>query len=952
MPLKQLKKRTYGYVKEQGTKVRRLRKERFASWNKRRIMTWLIGLTAIGFLFLTIFVAWVSKDLPDPDRLTDRAVAQSTKIYDRTGEVLLYEIFADQRRTIIELDQVPKHLVNGVIATEDTKFYEHYGIRPLSIARAVVYGIFTNRRIAGTSTLTQQLVKNAILTNERSLTRKIKEAILSVRLEQKYTKDQILKIYFNEIPYGSTNYGVESAAQSYFGKKASELNLAESATLAGIPQSPTVYLNNPERLKTRRDFVLRRMQEEGYITEEEKNEAQAQPLELKQRYTDIKAPHFVLSMREQLVKQFGETLVDTGGLKVITTLDWDKQQIAEKTIKDIGETVLKQANGNNAALVSLDPKTGQILSMVGSKNFFDPEINGQFNVVTLGRRQPGSSIKPIFYAAAFEKGYTPNTVLFDVLTNFSQGGTPYIPRNYDLSERGPISMRRALQGSLNIPAVQTLYLVGVDKAIEFANKLGYTKFNKDTVGLSLVLGGGEVNMIEHATAFGVFANNGVKHDQITGILKVEDPTGDTLYEWKNKKGEQVISKELAATMSNVLSDDASRAFVFGTNSVLTLPGRPAAAKTGTTNGYVDAWTVGYTPQLVTAVWAGNTDNSPMKAGFGGSMVAGKIWHDYMVEALKDAPVEQFPAPPEIKTDKPILNGSLDGAVTVKVNKVTGKIATSSTPESYIVEKTYLLPHSILYYVDKDNPQGPAPEHPENDPQFQAWENAIQDWIKRRKEKEPNWDVSFEEPPKEYDDAYSLELIPTLEVVYPAASSTITTRQIDTDIRVTAPRGVTKVTYQIDGKYVGVEENHPFNLHYYADSLDPGNHVLTITVFDDVGNRLSQDVPFTFAGDQTQASVQFTNMPGTINTNQFPFSITLSPIKPEQLSSVHLYAERWSTGNDRIEIGTINSFTNLFENKMVVKWNSAPTPANWVIKTEIKRTDGSTSQGPSVNVTVK
>lgn len=951
MPIKQLKKRTYGYIAKQRNRLQKMKAEK-KPFSKKRILKWCLGLFVAGSIFLVIFTAVISRDLPDPDRLTDRTVAQSTKIYDRTGQHLLYEIYADERRTIIELDQIPKALINGVIATEDKKFYEHMGIRPLSILRAFVYGVFTKQRIAGTSTLTQQLVKNAILTDERSLTRKVKEAVLSVRLEQKYTKDQILKIYFNEIPYGSTNYGVEAAAQSYFGKKASELDLAESATLAGIPKAPTTYLNDLEKLKTRRDFVLRRMFEEGYITEEEKNKAQEKTLEIKQRYTDIKAPHFVLHTREQLVKQFGETLVDTGGLKVITTLDWEKQQLAEKAIKEVGDTVLKQAGGNNAALVSMDPKTGQILAMVGSRDFYDKSINGQFNVATLGRRQPGSSIKPIIYAAAFEKGYTPNTILYDVVTNFSLGGKPYTPHNYDLSEHGPTTMRRALQGSLNIPAVQTLYLVGVDKAIEFANRMGYKEFNKDTVGLSLVLGGGEVNMIEHAAAFGVFANGGVKPEENATILKVEDSKGNTLYEWKNKKGKQVVTPELAALMSNVLSDDASRAYIFGAGSVLTLPGRPAAAKTGTTNGYVDAWTVGYTPQLVTAVWAGNTDNSPMKAGFGGSMVAGKMWNEYMKEALKNEPVVGFPAPPAIHADKAILNGALNGGVTLKVNKVTGKLATSSTPEKYIVDRTYMLPHSILHYVDKDNPTGPYPEHPENDPQYAVWEGAIQSWITRKKEKDPNWEISFEEPPKDFDDAYSLELIPTLEVVVPAASSTLSSRQIDTDIRVSAPRGVKKVKYQIDGVYVGVEEEHPFNLHYFASNLEPGAHMLTITVEDDIGNQISEDVPFGLSAEDVQPNIMFNNVPSNISVQNFPLNISLSPVKADKISSVRIFAEPWSAEGTPVEIANIDSFANLFENKMIIKWESAPLTGNWIIKSEIKKTDGSSVFGGSVNVSVK
>ncbi|KKS70963.1 MAG: hypothetical protein UV42_C0039G0001, partial [Candidatus Magasanikbacteria bacterium GW2011_GWE2_42_7] len=817
----------------------------FRKGNGKRTFKILLVLFVLGLIGAVGLVVWASKDLPDPNKLSDRQIAQSTKIYDRTGEHILYEVFEDQKRTLITLEELPDYLVQGVIATEDTKFYEHHGIRPLSIVRAVVYGLLPGRRVEGTSTLTQQLVKNAILTSERRYSRKLKEFILSIRLEQVYTKDQILQIYFNEIPYGSTNYGVESAAQSYFGKSASDLTLAEAATLAGLPQQPSRFLNDLDRLKERRNFVLRRMSEEGYITEAEKSVAQAEPLNLDVSYSNIDAPHFVLYVKEKLVEDYGEQLVDTGGLKVITSLDWEKQQIAEQVIEDVGTPKLEEAGANNTSLVAMDPKTGHILAMVGSKDYYDDSIKGQFNVATLGKRQPGSSFKPIIYAAAFEKGYTPNTILYDVVTNFASAGNSYTPKNYDLSEHGPVTMRQALQGSLNIPAVKTLYLVGEKKGVDFAERLGYTTLGEGDFGLSLVLGGGEVRLLDHVGAYATFANDGVRHTPVS-ILKIEDNKGEILYEWKQDKGEKVLEKNITDTLSNVLSDDAARAYTFGAGGVLTLPGRPVAAKTGTTNGYVDAWAIGYTPSLVAGVWAGNTDNTAMKRGYGGSIVAAPIWNAFMKQSLEGSSVESFAGAPEIKTDKPVLNGSTGGGITLKVDEITGKIATSSTPEQYIVERTYIQPHSILHYVIKDDPQGSTPEDPAADPQYNIWEQAIQDWIVRKQAADPEWNLSFEEPPTEYDDAHSLELIPSLEVVYPAASSTIYSRQIDTDIRVSAPRGVTKVTYQLDGVYVGVVREHPFNLHYYAQGLAEGTHLLKVIVEDDIGNKLTKDVPFTLA----------------------------------------------------------------------------------------------------------
>ncbi len=906
-------------------------------------MTFSMLLVTIGALFIvgTIYTIWISRSLPDPNRLTDRHIAQSTKIYDRTGEHILYEIFTDQRRTIIDIEDIPKNVINGVIATEDTTFYQHHGIRPLSILRAFVVGTFTSKRVAGTSTLTQQLVKNAILTDERSISRKIKEAILSLRLEQKYSKEQILKIYFNEIPYGSTNYGVEAAAQNYFGKSAKDLNLQESASLAGLPKAPSRYLRDKDALKERRNFVLRRMFEEGYITEEEKNNAQNEPVTLEQTFDNIKAPHFVLYVKEQLSDLFGENIVASGGLKVITTLDWQKQEAAQKTVDETGAKVLKEAGANNTAITALDPKTGQILAMVGSADFYNDAINGQFNVATLGKRQPGSSFKPIIYAAAFEKGYTADTILFDVGTDFDLGGQTYRPQNYDLQERGPVTIRQALQGSLNIPAVQAMYLVGTKKAVTFAERLGYTTLSEGSFGLSLVLGGGEVKMIDHANAYSAFANGGIKNE-VTSILSITDSKGDSLYEWKKKKGEQVIKPEIAALVSNVLSDDAARAYVFGAGGVLTLPGRPVAAKTGTTNNYIDAWTVGYTPSIVSVVWAGNTNNAPMKAGFGGSMVAARIWNAFMKEAIKNDPVENFPEPPKNEAQKPILRGSSGGGITLKVNKVTGKIASDVTPPELIVERSYLQPHSILHYVNKDDPQGPGPTNPGDDPQYQNWENAIQSWIARRKEKDPTWEYSAEEPPTEIDDAYSLELIPTLEVIIPAADSALSSRQIDTDIRVTAPRGVKQVRYRIDAMWVDVVKEHPFNLHYFATELVPGAHTMTIIVEDDIGNTLEKTIPFTLNVADTLPSATFQESSITVGQAQFPRTFLLNHSKLDQIKTVRIYKQR-SGGSDKSTIATISEFSNLFDNKILVKWNDYPGSGSWQLIAEVELLDGSKQQ---------
>jgi len=914
---------------------------------KRKFFLGLTAIFVVGFLITTIAVAWVSRDLPDPDKLSDSITSQSTKIYDRTGTHLLYEIYADQKRTIVPLDQVPKQLINAVIATEDTKFYEHKGIRPLSILRAFVYGIFTNRRIAGTSTLTQQLIKNAILTNERSVLRKIKEAILAIRLEQKYTKEQILKIYFNTIPYGSTNYGVETAAQSYFGKHVSDLTLAESATLAGLPQAPSRYLNDLDALKERRNFVLRRMFEEKYITAEEKTAAQAEPLNLELRYTNIQAPHFVLYVKEQLVEKYGETKVDTGGLKVITTLDWDKQQIADKVIETDSSSTLAKAGANNAAFVAMDPKTGQILAMVGSQNFDNDDIKGKFNVVTKGKRQPGSSFKPIIYAAAFEKGYTPETVLFDVSTNFAMSGKPYQPKNYDGKEYGPVTMRQALQGSLNIPAVQTLYLVGPKKGVEMAQRLGYSTLNEGEFGLTLVLGGGEVKLLEHVAAYATFANNGTYHKPVS-ILKVEDSDGTILEENKPETGKEVLDPKITAIVSNVLSDDNARAYIFGANGVLTLPGRPVAVKTGTTNDYVDTWTVGYTPSLAAGVWVGNTDNSPMKFGNSSAAVAAPLWNSFMKQALANTPAEQFPTPPTNDATKPILKGSLGGSITLSIDRMTGKIATSTTPVEYIEQRTYIPAHSILYYVQKDDPRGDPPTNPSDDPQFNRWEDSIQDWIKRRREKDPNWNVSFEDPPTQYDDPQSIEMAPKLTVRFPAENAVLTSRHISTDIQVEAPRGVTKVTYKIDDAYVGVVHQHPFNLDYEATNLEPGAHTLTIIVEDDIGNKMEHKIPFILNAETVKPGVSFMLTKINFTVNDFPISISLSPFKTEDILQINLYAEH---GGTKDSISTINAPFSLFNSQINYIWQQTNIRGDVNLTAEVKLKSGEVRESDRERITI-
>ena len=848
------------------------------------VVLFVAGIVAFGLAFLI-----VGRNLPDPNSLQDRNVAQSTKIYDRTGEHLLYEIFVDEKRTLIRLDQIPQDLINGVVATEDTKFYEHMGIRPLSIARAVFQGVVTpGKRIGGTSTLTQQLVKNAILTNERSLTRKLKEVILSLRLEQKYSKDEILQIYFNEIPYGSTNYGVEAASLAYFGKPASELELHESAVLAGLPRAPTAYLNNPDALKTRRDFVLRRMFEEGYITEQEKNDAQAKELVLTRTLGEIDAPHFVFYVKQLLEQEYSQREVEEGGLTVITSLDYDLQEVAQdevtKAVAENGERL----NFSNASLVAIDPSNGHVLSMVGSHDYFDEESDGAVNV-SIRSRQPGSSMKPMAYTALFEAGYTPNTVFYDVETDFPSDVGNYHPRNYDLSEHGPVTVRKALQGSLNIPAVKALYMVGVGNFLNFAEKMGYTTLgDRSRFGLAVVLGGGEVTLLEHTNAYATFANEGVHRDTVA-ILKIEDSSGETLFEAKEDGGKKVLDTNIARMITNVLSDNGARAYAFGSNSDLQLGGRPVAAKTGTTNDYRDGWTLGYTPQIAIGVWGGNNDNTAMSRGAGGSTVAAPIWNAVMRSYLADKAVMSFNAPSIPTLGKPALDGGLGFGQTVMIDKISGKLATDETPTRLREMKTFVTHHSILHYVKRGDILGEPPLASSTDPQYQKWELAVQEWVERQKAKLGTEFVN-EEVPTEYDDVHTSANIPDVSIQTPASDDTLTDRQVQVEARVSARRQVVRVEVYIDGYYLGATSNSPYIIKGTVPGfVQPGQHTLRVVAFDDVENEGSATIRVNVPSGDFGTIQVVDPRPGQIIVKYDPtYSVKLELDDPAKYSRIDFY----------------------------------------------------------------
>lgn len=599
------------------------------------------------FIFLVLVGAFwfVTKDLPTKN-LGDRDIDLTTKIYDRNGK-LLYNIYADKNRTLLPFDQIPQHIKNASIAIEDKDFYKHKGFDILGVIRASM-AIAFKQELQGGSTITQQLVKTAFLTPERNLTRKIKELYLAYQVESNFNKNQILEMYLNEVPYGGTAYGIEAASQTYFGKKVTELNLAESALIAGLPQSPTTYSpfgNNPKLAKQRQIEVLRRMLEEKFISQQEHDQAVSEVLVFAQPNIDIKAPHFVLFIKDQLAQKYGEKLVEQGGLRVTTTLDLDIQEMSQEVVTNEVAKLKNYNVGNGAAMVT-NPKTGEILAMVGSRDYFDTANDGNVNVTT-SLRQPGSSIKPINYAGGLMNGLTAGTIIVDGPVTF-KGSPPYTPKNYDGKFHGAVTLRKSLANSYNIPAVKVLAYNTVPFMLELAQKMGITTFGDPSrYGLSLTLGGGEVKMIDMTTAFSAFANKGVSHEAY-GVIKVEDKDGKVLEEHKNDEGKRAMPEEIAFIISHILADNQARSDAFGTNSQLYIPGKIVSVKTGTTDDIRDNWTIGYTPSYLTAVWVGNNDNKPLNRSLtSGVTGAAPIWNKIMKNLLKNKEIENLVAPDNV-----------------------------------------------------------------------------------------------------------------------------------------------------------------------------------------------------------------------------------------------------------------------------------------------------------------
>jgi len=782
-----------------------------------------LSILALGMLVISGGLLWASTlSIPDISSFETRKVAESTKIYDRTGKILLYDVHENIRRTVIDGDQMSSNIRNATVAIEDRGFYYHIGIDFSAILRAVLTNLKNGDLLSGQggSTITQQVIKNSLLTNEKKLSRKVKEWILAIKLERIYSKDEILTLYLNEIPYGGNIYGIEEAAQAFFGKPASDLDVAESAYLAALPQAPTYYSpygDHVDDLEKRKNTVLLKMYESGYINNDEYNKALNEKVSFAGAdERGLKAGHFVMYVRQYLEQKYGEETVREGGLKVITTLDYDLQREIEDMVYDYIIKNQSQFDMENAAVVVTDPQTGQILVMIGSRKYSDKEIDGAVNVATRSR-QPGSTFKPFVYVTAFEKGYTPDTIIYDLRTQFSTSCEPYeitkkeapcfSPENYDFSYSGPVTMRVALAASKNIPAVKTMYLAGMRDSIRTARDMGITTLDpiKDA-NLSLVLGSGEVKLLEMTNAYGVFANGGIYHPPV-GILEVQDRKGKTLERFE-EEGARVIPKENALQVTEILADRGLRVGTFGAGTALDIPDPNIAVKTGTTNNYVDVWTIGYNTRMSLGIWGGNNDATPIVRKVSTYVIA-PLWRKILDVVVDKYPSEQFEKPQNDYTgiNKPILTGSYRGGI------FSG---------NRIIDNQGI--HSILYWVNTDNPRGPVPSNPNSDPQYKYWEYAVRLWA--------DGGQGGVTPPTEGG------ATPTEGIFNVKGLADVYEQGDQISFTVDASFKIDTVEAQI-GDEMDRDSSEPFKMKLDADNLEPGTHTLTVTVTTTQGARFTE-----------------------------------------------------------------------------------------------------------------
>lgn len=811
----------------------------------KKTISFIALASIIALILLGLFIFFLAQGLPDPSAFDDRIVPQSTKIYDRTGEILLYEIHGGEKRTVVSLDEISPYVIKAALAAEDHNFYEHNGFSLKGFIRSMFRNLLDPAHLRGGSTITQQLARNAFLTLDKTMVRKIREAILTIKIEQNYSKDEILEMYLNQVNYGHNVYGIESASKFYFNKEAKNLTLAEGTYLISLLQLPN-YLSpfgdHVDELEARKEWVLSRIKLLEYCSEEEVENAQEEKVTFIPHEGDFSAPHFVMYVRNFLYEKFSEEELEKGGYTIITSLDMNLQNIAEEVVKKYGDSNETQVGVTNMGLLAEDPNTGQILAMVGSRNYWDMETEGNVNT-TLSVRQPGSSFKPIVYATLFKKGFLPENIIFDTAldgktANFSTNPqNPYLVTNYDSITRGPVSLRSALAQSLNIPAVKVLYLAGIQNSINTAKDFGITTFTDPPLhyGLSLVLGGGGVKLIEMVHAYSVFNQDGIYHPQNV-ILQIKNSNGVVLEEF-SPESRQVISAQIARLITSILSDNSARAPTFGWNNQLNFANFQAAAKTGTDSEYRDAWTLGYTTSLVAGVWAGNNDRSIVsRTGAPGAMLAAPCWHEFMEKATEFYSPGTFtePAPYTFedisRSSVPMLNGNYVNLKEYK-NTITGEIITTKEI------------HNILYYINKDNLSASPPVNPYSDSQFWNWETPVLLWAQRNI---PNFTTEYNQPlGSEYislnttTDNTIIEFpgLPQIEFLSPKNGVFVNT---DFDIEVKIESSVEIINTQIllNDQLLGALIKKDNNLYSYQISWHKliGQNEIKIEAFDSLNQK--------------------------------------------------------------------------------------------------------------------
>jgi penicillin-binding protein 1C len=859
-------------------------------WYWRHLKAIIFSLISILFILGGIVAVWISRlPLPDLSAFNAIQVPQSTKIYDRTGKILLYNIHENVQRTVVPLSNISPYIQNASVAIEDSDFYTNIGIQAASIIRSALVDLFTGSYDQGGSTITQQVIKNSLLTQSKTISRKIEEWVLAIKLTRAMPKAEILATYLNETGYGGNMYGVEEASKAYFGTDASAVDLAQAAYLAALPQAPSYYSpygQNKAALTARQKLVLQRMLDNKFITQDQYTQAIAENVQfLPQNTGTLLAPHFSMYVRNYLEQKYGDTAVDNGGLKVTTTLDYNLQQKMEQIVANFAPQIKKQFDATNMAMVAIDPTTGDILAMVGSENYYDTANDGNFNAATT-YRQPGSTFKPFVYSTLFEKGYTPETILFDVKTQFSTqctvDGKPkdptasssvcYEPDEYDKIYDGPVTIRYALAQSRNIPAVKALYLAGIPDSIQTAQNMGITSLtNPQNYGLSLVLGGGEVSLLQMTSAYGVFANDGIRNPY-RAVLEVDDSNGNIL-EQTTTSPIQVMPIQPVREINSILSDPSHGIRMSSISAITDPMGRPVAIKTGTTNNYKDVWAIGYTPNLVVGAWAGNNDDTPMDQNIA-SLVITPVWGAFMTEALPSFPVENFKAPDPSPTNlKPVMRGIWQGGTSYMIDSISGKLATQYTPPSMVKEVVQDNVDSILQWVDKNNPLGPIPTNPANDPQYPYWEYGVRQWFENVylpahpdfKEFGTSTILNalngplitsglasgtplLPDMPTQYDDVHVPANFPQVTITYPASDTAVSADQkVVVNFTETGKFPIEKSDLYINGQYMSENDSNLTQFTFVPSDVQGINmdatNTITVSVYDNVLNEGTAEAEF-------------------------------------------------------------------------------------------------------------